>query len=82
MISPHLLRPGQMIQFRRPMVSFYPSRHSKRTTQHGPLIPRLTDVIYLSEYPEREGVFIAQRRDEASGLVWEIPFKIEDLAVP
>lgn len=72
------LAPGDLIRCARPMLSFYPPGHPRRPTHRGPLISRGTTLEYVGPYPGRPGMHVAHTR--AGGQVWEVPFKLADLA--
>ena len=72
-----MLVPGQQLRFARPMVSFLPEGHPRRTTDLGPLIPRDLAVTYVGPYPGRPGIHIAVTTN--AGVAYEVPFQPSDL---
>ena len=72
-----VLVPGQQLRFARPMVSFLPEGHLRRTTDRGPLISRDAAVTYVGPYPGRPGIHIAEATN--GGVAYEVPFRLHDL---
>lgn len=72
-----MLVPGQQLRFARPMVSFLPEGHPRRTSDLGPLIPRHAAVTYVGPYPGRPGLHIAAATN--GGVAYQVPFQLVDL---